>query len=42
MVRVEENDMSSITNDNAAFTTKKMLLEREPELIQLILERSDC
>ena len=40
---VEENNMSSVTNESATFTTKKkMLLERELELIQLLLKRSDC
>lgn len=43
MLSVEENNMSSITKDSATFTTKEKCFWRGGlELIQLILERSDC
>lgn len=43
MLSVEENNMSSITKRQRHIQNKvKMLLERELELIQLLLRRSDC
>lgn len=43
MLSVEENNMSSITTRKRHIHNKeKMLLERELELIQLLLKRSDC